>query len=404
MLAGGVICALALASLQVAGGPHWPEAGLPPSYLSITAALLASGLLLAGVGGLGRPPADVPDPWPRARQSAALAIIMVGGYPVTLMARAGGVIRSAAALMSLVAIVTGLWLAIRFLGIPVWIAGWRARRSVGLTHLPTLRQDAIGAALVAAHLGSALLALLGFHLLLLVAGVVGAAVTGLALARRSGLTRAPWELGIGLAALLLTSGAMIQVAGETSLRLSELPSGPFSPAFEPLAALGLLLAAWPLLRLWPFHNAELGPVTPLAGATLVFRLAVPVLPAGTEHWLPLAYPLLVLVTWYCVAAGDWAQAIRAVALAGLVSTHPVGARGGGVLLAGECLVALAALAPPVSVRRAAGGALTIMGLGLLLPLLSGALQAQTVYTVLLAASVSLALVASRVDPGARPTR
>jgi hypothetical protein len=404
VLAGGVVSSLALASLQVAGGPNWLDAGLAPSYLSITAGLLAAGVILAALGGLRRAGPGTPDPWPRARLNASLAVIALGGYGVTLVARAGGVIGSAAALVGLMAIVAGLWLVVRFAGVSGWIERWRARRGERQTGLTVRLPDAAGLGLLAGHLIFVLLALLGLHLLLLLAGVVGASVTGLALARRSGLARLPWELVFALVALLLASGATIQIAGETSLRLSELRSGPFSPAFEPLAALGFLLAAWPLLRLWPFHHAELGPVTPLAGAALVSRIAVPVLPAGTEHWLPLFFPLLILATWYCVVAGDWAQAIRALALAGLVSLHPAAGWGGGVLLAGECLVPLASLAPPARVRGVAGGAVALVGLWQLLPLFTGALQAQTFYTVLLGVSASLALVASTPAPDARPAR
>ena len=45
VLAGGVLVALGQASLLIAGGSQWRSAGLPPSYLSVTAGLMAAGTL-----------------------------------------------------------------------------------------------------------------------------------------------------------------------------------------------------------------------------------------------------------------------------------------------------------------------------------------------------------------------
>lgn len=404
VLAGGVTATLAVASLQVAGGPRWLDAGLAPAYLSITAALLGFGVLLVASGGLLPSPAGIPDPWRGGRMGMTLAAIVLGGYAVTLIARAGGVLRSAGAVASLIAIAVGLWLVVRYAGVSTGVEQWRARRRERLVTVPARRLEGADLGLLAAHLGFALLAVLGSHLIMLLAGVIGAAVTGLLLARRAGLARAPWELVVATVLLVVVSGATIQVAGESSLRVSELPDGPFSPAFEPLAALGFILAAWPLVRLWPFHHTELGPVTPLAGAALIYRVAAPAMPAGTEHWLPLLFPLLVLVTWYSAVAGDWAQALRALALAGLMSLRPTAALAGGVLLGGECLVALAAAVAPARVRGIVGALVTLVAFWQLLPLLSGALQAQTFYTVLLGASVALALVVSAPAPNSRPAR
>ncbi|MFN8650551.1 MAG: hypothetical protein U0133_01455 [Gemmatimonadales bacterium] len=66
-LAGAIVSAPALASLQVAGGPGWLDAGLAPSYFcDQRGALLALGLLFAlGAGLLRRVPGTtIPGPWP----------------------------------------------------------------------------------------------------------------------------------------------------------------------------------------------------------------------------------------------------------------------------------------------------------------------------------------------------
>jgi hypothetical protein len=404
ILAGGVISTLALASLQVAGGPQWLDAGLAPAYLSITAALLTSGLAIATLGGLLPPAVNAPDHWSRGRAGMTLGVIALGGYAVTLIAKAGGFLRSAGALASLVAIVAGLWLMLKYSGAFSYLQGWRARRGVRLAAETARPLDRADVWLLALHLVFVLLAVVGPHLVVLLVGVLGAPVSGLFLARRSGLRRVPWEMVAGVLLLLLVSGATIQVAGESSLRLSELPNGPFSPAFEPVAALGFILAAWPLLRLWPFHLGELGPVTPLAGATLIYRVAAPALPSGAEHWLPIVFPVLVLVTWYSAAAGDWAQATRALALAGIVSLRPTAVLAGGVLLGGESLLALAPVSAPPRIQQVGGAVVTVAGLWQLLPLLNGALPAQTFYTVLLAVSAALALAVSSPAIRRRPAR
>ncbi len=403
-LAGGVIGALALASLQVAGGPAWREAGLSPTYLSITAALLGCGVILAAAPGLRPAPPDRADPWPRARVGAALMVLGLGGYAVTQVAGAGGVLRSAGALASLLVIGTALRMLMRYAGLIRWVDRWRGRRAERLTTPQPLRLDPLDRGLLAGHLLFTLLALVGAHLLLLLAGVAGAGVTGAWLGRRQGLTGRPWGLGLSLMALLPVSGATLQIAGETSGTLTALRDGPFSPAFEPLAALGFLVAAWPLLRLWPFAREELGPLTPLAGAALILRIAVPVMSSGSEHWQPLVFPLLVLVSGHATFAGDWAQAVRALALGGLMGLRPEAGWMGGLFLAGEGLLALGVLVLPRWAHGLVGAVAAVMAMVTLVPLLTGALQAQTFYTVALASSLALALAGSTPTLERRPAR
>lgn len=399
-LAGAVMSALALASLQVAGGPRWLDAGLAPSYFAITAALLALGVLLALGAGLLPVGLGNDDPWPRARAGTSLLVLALGGYAVTLMARAGGWLLSLGAVASVLAIVAGLWLAVRFAGVSAWVGKVRTRRMEAVARRkerPLLQNDL---SLLALHLLAAAVALFAPHLVWVAAGILVAGVSGWLLARRSGLDRLPWGGMAGAVLLVLSVGAVVQVAGETSLRLGELPNGPFSPAFEPVAVLGLFLSGWPLLRLWPFNYEELGAFTPLAVAMLLFRVVAPVFPGGLVHWEPLFFPLLVLAAMSTILSGDWRQAVRTLGVAGVLTPGGEGARAGALLLAGEGLVALAAVVLPAGFRSPAAVALLLGMLLQLVPLLDAALRTQTFYTVLLAVVVSLALV--NVTPRAEP--
>jgi hypothetical protein len=260
--------------------------------------------------------------------------------------------------------------------------------------------DPPAAALLLIHLALAGLALVAPHLVLLLAAVVGSAVAGLMLERRLGGGRA-WPVIGGLALLLLVSGLTIQIAGPTSLRLVELSEGPFSPAFEPGAALGFLIAGWPLLRLWPFHRSEAGPFSPLAGAALLVRVAGPILAAGTEHWQPVVIPLLVFATLYGALSGQLQLSIRALAMGGLVSLYSQAVWAGVVLLAGEGVLSSVrrfGFAPgSVTLVVTAGQRLVLMLS--LVPILVGVLKAETFYSVLIVAGLALAL---QLDPGLEP--
>lgn len=399
-LAGAVITALALASLQVAGGRQWLDAGLAPTYLAITAALLAFGVLLALRASLF--PAW--DDWPRARVNVSLLVLALGGYAVTLVAKAGGPLLSLGVLASLVAIVAGLWLVVRFAGISGWIERVRARRAERLAPVGDEKPDARKYALLGTHLLGAVLAVIGPHLVVVVVGVVLAAVSGWLIGRRAEARRRPWGLATGVVLLTLVTAALIQVAGETPLGLWALRNGPFSPAFEPLAALGFLLAAWPLLRFWPFHYEELGALTPFAAGMLLARVAGPVLPLGLGHWQPLIFPLLVLLTWGALVTGDWAQGARALGAAGVITLIGGGPLAGGLLLAGEGLLVLAAQWLPARARGPVSGLLLLGMVPQLVPVLEAGLRTQTFYTVLLAASLALMLVNATPAPERRPAR
>jgi hypothetical protein len=205
--------------------------------------------------------------------------------------------------------------------------------------------------------------------------------------------------------LALVSGLTIAVAGDVPLALDQLRDGPFSPAFELIAALAWFVAAWPLLRLWPTHSRSAGPATTLAGAAILIRVAVPVLSVGTEHWQPLIFPLLVLSVWYAAGLGRLRLALATVATAGLISLRPSAAWAGVVLLAGEAVLSIVGrvgssrrLTPPVT------AAVVLVWMTQAVPLLTGALQAQTFYTAVLATGFVVTLLVDEPSDDASTAR
>jgi hypothetical protein len=104
----------------------------------------------------------------------------------------------------------------------------------------------------------------------------------------------------------------------------------------------------------------------------------------------LIFPVLVLSAWYAAGLGSVRLAVAAVATAGLISLRPEAALAGVLLLLGDAAVSIAGRFGPT--RRHAplfARLVTIVLMTQAVPLLAGALQAQTVYTVLLAAGLAV---------------
>jgi hypothetical protein len=392
-LSGGVIVALALASLRVAGGTDWRGAGLPATYLSITAALLLLGALFSlGQAFVG--PAGVEAPLPR--RVAGLGGMVVLGLTLWVaapLALAGGLGWALIALLILAASL-GVFRAVgRWLMLSRRLHRLDQRLFGRIQPGPTRMWTGRDAPLLALHLALAAVALFAPHLVLLLAAVVGTAATGALLERRvDSSMRWPWAMSAGLGILALAGGCTIAIAGEVPLALEQLRDGPFSPAFEPAAALAWLAAVWPLLRLWPFHSHRYGPATSVAGAAILIRVTVPILPGGTQHWQPLIFPLLVLSAWYAAGLGRVRLALASVATAGLISLRPGAAWAGVILLLGGAATSIGGRFGPA--ERYAPGIAALAALVLMaeaVPLLAGALQTQTFYTVLLAVGLAVTL-------------
>jgi hypothetical protein len=239
-----------------------------------------------------------------------------------------------------------------------------------------------------------LLAAVGPHVLLVLAGVVGTAVALVG----EGIGRRRWASGlivaIVLAALVPAGWLFATIAGDQGLATRALSDLPLSPAAEALLAPLLVVAAWAVAGLWPMPRSPLAGITGLAGLFLIGRLAVPAVPDGLDHWRPLAYPLLALGLWQAVLSRRWAAMLTGGALFALLSGSASGTTaawwlGAAALLAGTreqldlreahwpgCLAALAA------------------GIGVL-PGTAAGLNAEVVYTTLTVAGLALLLAADR---------
>ncbi len=380
-LAGGVLAALAIASLAVAGSADWQSANLPASYLAITAALIGAGMVLSiGTAVAANRSGELPDR-PVLTILAGSFVLGTGGWIWWQVATGGGLGRSLLCLVGLLTILTALHRVGSALQLARRLQDFDRRVFQRSSPVPNLNP-----ALLAVHLGLVLLAFLAPHLVLLLAGVFGAVITGAMIARERS-----WPVIAGLALLAVMCGLTMQVAGQSPLTLRDLPDGPWSPAFEVMAVSGFFLAVWPLLGLFPFQRPWGGPASRLVVAALLFRVIVPTLSGGTDHWLPLLFPLLAISVWYAAIAGSPRLAIGAVAVAGLVTLYPSAQWAGVLLLGGEALVSTLARMPAGrKIEAGAVGLVSIAMTGALIPLLAGALKAQVVYSVLIAGGLTLA--------------
>lgn len=396
-LAGGVVTALGLASLAVAGAGDWRSVGLPPTYLAITAALLSLGTGLSLVTAIAAiRSGELPD----RPVSAVLAMVMVsglGGWVAVPVALAGGLGRTLVSIVILGAVFIAVIQAGRVSGVAQRLRRVNQDLFRPVTSAPAAGQQGI---VLLIHLALVVIAFVAPHLVLLLLAVFGTVITGAVLAREGASSgRWSWSLITGMVILGVVSGFTISIAGEVPLSLRELRDGPFSPAFELIAAMGYFLAVWPLLGLFPFHRRWGGPATALAGAAVLLRLAVPVMSGGTEHWQPLIFPLLVLSTWYAAGVTSARLAVVSVAAAGLITLRPTAEWAGVILLAGEALVStVRRFVPGRRFESGVVGLVAVLLMAALVPLLTGALQTQIFYTVLLAAGLALAFLVREPSP------
>ena len=384
-VAGGVVAALALASLSIAGGPDWRSAGLPASYLSITAGLLATGLAIPVwlMGGSLRR-GEVRGLRAIIGGVAAGATVGLGGRVALPLSASGGMLRAVAVPAILIGVTVLLHFVLRATGVAAFVARIGQRRAAGDSYLMGSRHwDRRARWLLAGHLLSMLLVLAAWHLLPLLVGVVGAVVLGVVLDRRLGRgSRWPLPALAGLGPLALAVFLLIRVAGDVPLTLAALRDGPFSAAFELLCAVLLVLAAWPLLGLWPFQSVRAGPATPLVGAGLVAGLAVGIVPEGVAHWQPAFYPLAVLSIWYGAATRRDPLVLTGLGAIGLLSLAPSATGAGLGFVAGAVLLRLGEIVPvPDRLASAVRAGGLLASAVLLVKVLEGGLEAQTFYTV-----------------------
>lgn len=320
-LAGALVAAIATASLGLAGASGRPPGALTRSFAAVAAGhlLLALGFLVAAIVRCWRHPTR-PG---RVVLLLVAAALVAGLVPAVRHGRIGGWLPAIAvgtALAGMVLVAPPLAEALRLASGVTWLDrvlldrdGERstATWSLGARWLAVAQAAAATGALVAMHLDVAMTAVL-------VTVAAGALLERHRRPARGGTLPAL----VSLFPLVAAWGLLVQVAGPMPRWLDDLREAPYSPAFETLTSLLLLLAAWPLLRLWPAHGAGLGPAAPLAGAVLLGRIAAPILPLGVEHWQPLAYLLATAAVWHGVARERASEVLAGLSMLGAASLDP----------------------------------------------------------------------------------
>jgi hypothetical protein len=388
VLAGALLLGLALASQIVSGGSDDPAAhAISIGILSFGVALalsqtglvlwkggqalptriatLCTGIVVLGLGlNLARPAIDI-GAWPTAATIAGLTLAALLLTSVTRLGPVSAGLRRLEAARS---------------------------SSASATQAPSDAGPVKWAASL--HLMGVLAALTVPHLHLYLAAILCGVLGGAFLERLRGrssrwlFSLVPSLLGFFLSWFLLT-----RVAGEQSLRLSELMDAPYSPAFELLAALLLGLVAWSLLGLWPWLFMPVGPATPILGATLLVRLIAPVLPYGLHHWQPILYPLVAVAAWHAAVVKREDESLTALASLGLLSGERVAGWAGVALVAAAILLRPDGWSAKLGRRWATAAVWMVIPLATLLtlPILSAALTAQAFYTTVTVAGAAVAL-------------
>ena len=397
--AGGMVSlGLGLAAWKVSSpeGPLATPDGLGGGFLLVNGGLLVLGLALPvwaalghvfGRGGLPAAPAIgigvVLVGW------VCAGFVSAGGFRVVASAGALGLagavlIRGSRALASTrPAEKLGRWLFGEPLRPGHGAGGWGRWPAAG-----------VAAGAVAAALGS--------HLELVFLGTIVAAWCAHLLFHSRG-TR-PGPLAPALALLLVPTYWLLRtIAGPVGTGIGALPSVPLSPAAESVVAPALLLVAWGVSGLWPFHRQVPGALLAPVGALLLLRIGQPLVPGGLEHWQPLAVPLLVAGIWHAAARGRWPLLAAGAGLLGILVLSTAGAVGAACLFGAGLLLEMSALRPPsdggvtrtISMLAWAAGAWG----GLLV--LEGSLRSEVVYSAFGAAGLALIIAGGGVRPHPR---
>ncbi len=222
------------------------------------------------------------------------------------------------------------------------------------------------------------------HALAIIGGAMLVSVTAHVAARRGGMTKRFPLLPVAVIPLLAFAGYFLAViAGPVGLATARFPDVPLSPAAQlglapPLLIAALLFCGPPLLRRWLPGSA-----LALVGATLLVRLAVPLLGDALPGWETLFVPLGVLLLWVaCLARDNDSAAGMGAWLSGLI-VAPLAAEGAWLLAAAALCLAAGqwsrhwGMAAHLSLRAAAGALAAAGGAAAV----AAMLQHQVVYGV-----------------------
>ncbi len=251
-------------------------------------------------------------------------------------------------------------------------------------------------ALLGVVLGTGLV-VLASHVAVVFAGVAVAGWSGWLIQRRTEPS-APVPLAPGFTLLLIPAyWFLATIAGPESLAVADLADLPVSPAAERLLAPVLLLVTWALGGLWPLQSQVAGPLAAPAGAILLHRIGLAIVPTGLAHWRAAFFPLLVVGIWHAALTRRLTGVAVGAGLLGIASLDSDGIAGGGWLLA---------TAAALEVLRRAGTDSGLVRVPLVLAATWGGIQAATgglrtevVYTVLAAAGAGWAITARAPNRG-----
>jgi hypothetical protein len=155
----------------------------------------------------------------------------------------------------------------------------------------------------------------------------GVLITVIARGREVGRSTAGWlraaamMIAAGLPLLLLAQ-LTLRVAGAPLAGFATLPDAPFSPAFEILAALLLLIVTWTTAGLWPLHGFDTGGPVCIGGWALLLRFGADVVPNGVEHWRPILYLLGAVAVCHAAATRRTDRALIALGILGTATLAP----------------------------------------------------------------------------------
>jgi hypothetical protein len=256
--------------------------------------------------------------------------------------------------------------------------------------------------LAAAVAAGASAAALGSHIELVFLGTIAAAWCAHLLFHSRGTRPAP--LAPALTLLLVPTYWLLRtIAGPVGTSIGALPSVPLSPAAESVVAPALLLVAWGVSGLWPFHRQAPGALLAPVGALLLLRIGQPLVPGGLEHWQPLAVPLLVAGIWHAAARGRWPLLAAGAGLLGILVLSAGGAVGAACLFGAGLLLEMSALRPPSDggVTRAIPMLAWVASAWGGLLVLEGGLRSEVVYSAFAAAGLALIIAGGGVRPHPR---
>ena len=272
-----------------------------------------------------------------------------------------------------------------------------ARRILGEPLRPRFAASRRERWLAAGTVAAAVAAAVGGDLALVFFGTIAAAWGAYFFFHSPGPRPAPFAPA--LAMLLVPAYWLLRtIAGPVGLDLDALPTVPLSPAAESLVTPALLLVAWGVSGLWPFHRQVPGALLGPVGGLLLLRIGHPLVPGGLEQWQPLAVPVLVVGLWHAAARDRWPLAAAGAGLLGVVTLSPAGAAGAAWLFGAGLMLELSGMRPPSDGRvtraittsawvAAAWGGLLVLEVGL---------RSEVVYSVLGAAGLALIIAGGGV--------